>query len=550
MARTIPNKYPGKCWDCKNDVGAGLGTATQPEVKGNPWKLQCRVCASGEVPTPEVATPTATRPTFPLTDEQIAAVALFEEGESIAIQAGAGTGKTSTLVAIAKSTNRLGQYLAFNKPIALDAAIKFAGTNCSAATIHSVALRQVRSIYNARLKAAKPQRSSEIARFLGIDPFFYTVNEEDKVVQTHTLAGYVKQAITNFCNSADKAPGLRHIAYIDGLDKPGEYTNNRKVAQHLLPYIQAAWSDIIKSDGYLRFTYDHYLKIWELGIHGAPIIPGDYILFDEAQDASPVFTSAIEQQGKQVVYVGDAQQAIYEWRGAVNALDNVNADATTYLTNSFRFGEDIAAIANKVLGHIPSAVLRLVGRGAAGKVDFCSTPDAILTRSNAGAITVVLDYLSKNKRVHLVGGGGEVESFAKAAKELQTKGSTTHPELSLFDSWSEVQDYAENDPSGGDLARLVKLIDDNGVENVVRAVSNTVSEEDADIVVSTAHKSKGREWDSVKIAGDFSEARTDDGELRLLYVAVTRARLHLDIESCAPAVAIRDGRFGQKGSQS
>jgi superfamily I DNA/RNA helicase len=50
--------------------------------------------------------------------------------------------------------------------------------------------------------------------------------------------------------------------------------------------------------------------------------------------------------------------------------------------------------------------------------------------------------------------------------------------------------------------------------------------------ISTAHKAKGREWDSVQIAGDFPEPSGRDdiprADAMLAYVAVTRARKHLD----------------------
>lgn len=56
------------------------------------------------------------------------------------------------------------------------------------------------------------------------------------------------------------------------------------------------------------------------------------------------------------------------------------------------------------------------------------------------------------------------------------------------------------------------------------------TEASADVVISTAHKSKGREWQSVQLAGDFpDEAAGSDAELRLLYVAATRGRLELDV---------------------
>ncbi|GKW03098.1 hypothetical protein PEC301877_19130 [Pectobacterium carotovorum subsp. carotovorum] len=59
----------------------------------------------------------------------------------------------------------------------------------------------------------------------------------------------------------------------------------------------------------------------------------------------------------------------------------------------------------------------------------------------------------------------------------------------------------------------------------------TTNEKEADVVVSTAHRSKGLEWDTVILNDDFSDitdpllseaARTD--ETNLLYVATTRAR--------------------------
>jgi superfamily I DNA/RNA helicase len=63
----------------------------------------------------------------------------------------------------------------------------------------------------------------------------------------------------------------------------------------------------------------------------------------------------------------------------------------------------------------------------------------------------------------------------------------------------------------------------------------TAEEEKADVVISTAHKGKGREWRSVKIADDFAACQSDgttipEAELRLFYVAITRAKDELSID--------------------
>jgi superfamily I DNA/RNA helicase len=77
----------------------------------------------------------------------------------------------------------------------------------------------------------------------------------------------------------------------------------------------------------------------------------------------------------------------------------------------------------------------------------------------------------------------------------------------------------------------VDLIEDFGTETILEALDSTIPEGRAELTVSTAHKSKGREWDRVRLAEDFPEDPKGDfdEELRLLYVSVTRAKLELDI---------------------
>ncbi|QGP57107.1 hypothetical protein PsalBI1_04553 (plasmid) [Piscirickettsia salmonis] len=49
-------------------------------------------------------------------------------------------------------------------------------------------------------------------------------------------------------------------------------------------------------------------------------------------------------------------------------------------------------------------------------------------------------------------------------------------------------------------------------------------ESNADVILSTAHKAKGRQWSQVLIHSDFENYKECSGEeLNLWYVAVTRA---------------------------
>src|SRR4051812_27880180 len=80
---------------------------------------------------------------FKPTDEQVDIVNAFMTGENLVIEAGAGSGKTSTLRLIGRADpNRKGTYFAYNKAIAEDAKASFPA-NVACSTAHSLAFRAV-----------------------------------------------------------------------------------------------------------------------------------------------------------------------------------------------------------------------------------------------------------------------------------------------------------------------------------------------------------------------------------------------------------------------
>lgn len=332
------------------------------------------------------------------TAEQRKAVELFSTGRSLVVEAGAGTGKTSTLVLMAESTGRRGVYMAFNHAI-VDEAKRKMPPNVVAKTVHSFAWNAVirRSPgLKARLASKERLRSDQLAQLMGVDPFVCKYGEQTKVVQPGHIASLAMRSIANFCNSDDVAPGPQHVPYVDGIDLPRPdgrrtFENNDALRRVVVDLLPGAWADLSDPNGKLPYRHDHYLKFWELH---RPSIDADFVLFDEGQDASPVMRSIVEQQrqrGTQVVYVGDSQQAIYTWRGAVNALDLAETDDRTFITQSFRFGPVVVDAANQVLS-VLEADLRLTGTESIPSViEPAPAPKAILCRTNAVAVEHVLE---------------------------------------------------------------------------------------------------------------------------------------------------------------
>jgi hypothetical protein len=466
------------------------------------------------------------------TDEQLAIIDAYRTGDNLVIEAGAGTGKTSTLKMLgADKPGRKGIYVAYNKAIAQDAKRSFP-SDVECATAHSFAYGAIGRMFRHRLNGPRIP-AMQTAKILGITRPLIT--GEGVILAPQQVARLVMEAVSSFCRSADPAPSSFHVPRKPGLDSPECMAVLR---QELPPLAVKAWNDLTSTDGQLRFDHDVYLKLWQLS---GPRLRADYVLLDEAQDANPVIAAIVENQSHaQLIAVGDRCQAIYGWRGAIDAMARFPADRRLPLAQSFRFGPAVAAEANKWLG-ILGSVLRLRGYDRINSaVQPLTAPGTVLCRTNARTMSEAMNAMAAGSRkVAITGGGREILALAEAAITLKAGAGCSHPELFAFRTWGEVQDYAENDPGGSDLQVFVKLIDDHGPETIIDAVRRLSDERDASLIVSTAHKAKGREWDTVQIAADFREPKKDPdkpdqqpqispSEAMLAYVAVTRAKLTLD----------------------
>lgn len=298
------------------------------------------------------------------------------------------------------------------------------------------------------------------------------------------------------------------------------------------------WQRMCDPKDVMPLGHDGYLKLWALT---NPEIAADYILLDEAQDTNPVVLEVLRKQSAQIIYVGDKYQQIYEWRGAVNAMEAINTKLTSRLTQSFRFGPEIADFASKVLRVLGEKVPLQGNIKIESKVGP-TNPQTILGRTNASAMTALIEALDSDKKVHLVGDHSDMLTMLKGVTELKDGKSCEVPEFFGFTNWNEVVEFAKGG-EGEHLLTFVNLVEAKGERQLMRAILRTSNEEDADIVISTAHKSKGREWGRVRLLDDFLRGRPrdkvpaksgadtglDHSELRLFYVAMTRAKEEIEI---------------------
>lgn len=490
---------------------------------------------------------------FNITDEQQIGLNLAMSGEDLKINAGAGAGKTTQLAAISHEfgTKQYGRhkslYLAFNKSIVNDAKTAF-HTSTKCITGHGLAFASVGSHFANRGRLEGRLTGAVVVQALGLTDFMH--------ISAYTLASLLIAWVAKFCQSSDESIGIKNVPWdfmkvltLEG-DKRKAYEVGTSYAREFQPLAVRLWEQLIDYKGLLPITHDVYLKLWALD---APRLPYQTIFFDESQDASPVMMSVIESQKAQKIWVGDRRQQIYSWRGAVNAMDAISAKNTTTLTRSFRYGQPVAELANSVLRNfLNEHEFSVVGSPRVNSIiQQMDNPTAYLCRTNRSAVSELMRALDRRKRVHITGGVEDLIMEIESADALMTGRRPRSAAFQVFKDWNELVEYSES-PAGNDMKPLIKMIDQWGVHDLRNALGRVsgIKEESADLVIATVHKSKGREFQTVKLADDFVFPSTDkheckapfsDEEAHLMYVAITRAKVGLDITNCTAAQAALEG---------
>ena len=289
------------------------------------------------------------------------------------------------------------------------------------------------------------------------------------------------------------------------------------------------------------------MKIFQLWITRNEIqMPYDVLILDEAQDSTPCVQAILAaQHNHQLLIVGDSYQSLYAWRGARDALRRFQTERNLPvlgLTRSWRFGPQIAEQGNLWLQALGSD-LQIEGDpnqpGTIGPVDRNSR-HAVLCRTNAGVIGEAIEAMPGGGGIHIVGGGQDAMSLARGIADLQDGKRPTHPSLAIFEDWNEVLEFVGSElcDEEPELRLAVQLATRYGAKKMIATLAHCDTPETrAHTILSTMHRSKGREWAQVTIGQDIKDPGFDElgnmvpvppEEMMLFYVACTRARKTLD----------------------
>ncbi|MGR2919444.1 UvrD-helicase domain-containing protein [Acinetobacter sp. 1125_18A] len=530
-----------------------------------------------------------------LTQEQENIVNFAQIGNSFKVFAYAGSGKTSTMIQACKQATKReskfnrytqGLFLAFNNTIAKDAAkkLKKNSINTTAKTWHSLAISNIRPLYGHKMELKK---ADQILRQYLYKSFFISdqriavkeniIKRRDtskaptiqfRNVSSRVCKGYIIKAINCYFSSADHELTLDHFIPICPNWADMDFFLNNFVANNILSISQQLVENIFNTEmNQFPVSFSSALKIYQLSkpkLH----IDYDFVIVDEAQDTDLVALDILNNQDLsklQLIVVGDSFQQIYSWRGALDALNNVKVADTFYLSKSFRFGKDVAKLSTAILKYSFSDFqLPITGNleknSKIYEIQDCtySRYDAIITRTNAGAFDAFIKAIEQNPQLSI---SVEIDiqqiqsyilDFEKLEKGIKLSSDSA---LTLFENIEQLEEYVEENPTDSDISSPFRLIVKMGINElkekiqvIAKVATNSKEQTQFDLKITTAHKSKGLEFNHIVLFEDFNSflfqkmdstencspliyAPVSEEEVRLFYVAVTRAKESVTLEN-------------------
>ncbi len=485
------------------------------------------------------------------------------------ITALAGAGKTTTLKAIANEfkDERI-LYLTFSKRLADEARDVFPN-NTRVMTTHSMAHSHV---VRGSSYAVRPNyRGRELKDLLQNED--YCENELIcKLFEAYCNSAASQISPTTLTEIAESNSDLNSYLHLVKNRKDGSDTINFK---YLSEKVALLFSKM--DNGEIGITHSFYLKKFQLNLEKyLPLIGYDIVLLDEAQDTNDVTLDIITRLSGKKILVGDRHQQIYSFRGSVNAMAKVPSTLECSLSETFRCSPLVASMATSIIQTFKGETDTLVSHSSVmtRPPSAQMTIVAHLTRTNAQLIELIDIYQDSLFTTTKDPDGifSVACSIATLLECLKTGDKSEFwkvetPFIRLFDSEEAlVQHYTDNEDQELKTAHRIAIKYGKRLWALRQIAKRRFGATDSIIVFSTVHTAKGLEWDKVRIEDDFPDIRKlmiDHfpkltlkemielmgavsakrnrplekivEEINLVYVAITRAKQHLEIYS--PSIA-------------
>lgn len=257
------------------------------------------------------------------------------------------------------------------------------------------------------------------------------------------------------------------------------------------------------------------------------IVDSDGIYYDiEVEDTANFF-------GNEIL----SHNCIYQFRGSSNMMiETAKYGVELPLTACFRFGPKVADIANAILSDRSPLKHPLVGKGYdtvtgsfhSDVVDY-SKPYTIIFRKNLTLLLEAMDRIANGEEIIINVDTKDFISMVDSVNALRRGDldKVKHETVLPYTSWEEFVECAESDP---DAKRLLNIVVSGKANNIAYTLRMHRNSPTAKVTLTTAHKSKGLEWDQVIVANDFPSnydkkgewVGLEESERNLLYVAHTR----------------------------
>ena len=509
------------------------------------------------------------------------------------VEATAGSGKTTTLVQVARLLphDQPACFLAFNRATAAELKARLP-SHVEATTIHALG-RSVLVKRFPQLAAAKPSTGKYRALALTLvrGQAAQTANAEQLAQYLAQLAGFVRLAT----GPDGSALQPQQVAQRHGLESPVTAALTAQL-QALLPTLLAQGLAQVPA-GQLDFTDMLYAPL----ALGLPPPRYAFVCVDEAQDLSPLTLALVMRlvgAGARALFVGDPRQAIYAFAGAdsrsLQRITEATAATVLPLSVSFRCPSRHVALARRYSPSIQAApgatagVVRLINLDQLPRL--AAAGDLIMSRVNAPLIGLQLRLAEAgtparvlgtdmvqptvNLARHLFGGGLPAAATQLVGQHARDQSLMLERELLTSPALAEVLRISHDRHQA--LAILLRRLGNpqtstfDDLENLAHALlggtgvhAPGVPRPSGAVTLSTIHKAKGREAKrvfllfpeelaptavtpeparSVANAETTAHEKGDDAsaEANVLFVALTRAQRELVlVERTAGAVATR-----------